>query len=435
MLPGTLLNHALPEGLLSRYKAAFIPSHYPPFAIQRQDQAPQRRWLTENRRGVYLTDHKVEAHLHGDYHIGTIPKVFTRSIIVDIDTDDGGQRSLAQRTERVCAAFPGASPLAFSTPRGGRHLHFMLNQPEWSDRAHAFAKDRLTDAGIPLTPGHVELFPAGAKAIRAPLGRDCSLLDSRTLKPVHPDRTANLYTLNEILANDQYDTLAVPGNYQIAVPEEKQGHSRRRACGSDNEFMVEVDRLLREGLWRRSQRREALLKLNWFMHVIWRFDNDRVEQELCAWIRQHHNGFSKDFNRDPDWVYRDIQQKVCAFDHNKVGAQKAQVLPRVTRKTEEDLQARIQEFVESTLLDNCEKTLLAKILGYAHRYGEATSDGRYLEVEIPSRTLQLFNWQYGPVLQALMAARFVWKVRNYGANIRRCNAYQVNRLDGAPLTL
>ena len=428
---GTQINHTLPDGLLLRYKAAFVPSHYPPFAIQTRDQATKRQWFTVNRRGVYLTDPKVEKHLNGDYHIGTIPKVFTRSIIVDIDIDDGGERSLDQRTEKVCSAFPEMSPLAFSTPRRGRHLHFILEKPEWSDRAQAFARDRLTDAGVLLAPGQVELFPAGGKAIRAPLGRDCFLLDNHTLEPVHPDRMENLHTLNEILANDQYDTLAVPGDFRVTVPEEQRRSSCRRvrSYDSDNEFMHVVDRLLREGLWRPSQRQEALLKLNWFMHVIWRFDSDSVEKELCTWISQHHNGFSKDFKRDPQWVYRDIREKVRAFDPDKASTKQTETPPRVPRKAEEDLQARIQEFLRATPLDDHEKTLLAKIFGYAHRHGEDTPDGRSLNVEIPSRTLQSFNRQYGPILKALMTASYVKKTRNYGADIKRCNTYRVPRLD------
>jgi hypothetical protein len=59
---------------------------------------------------------------------------------------------------------------------------------------------------------------------------------------------------------------------------------------------------------------EDLHILNWHMHVIQRQSVIEVEAELKAWIDTHHNGLSKDYNRSPDSVYRDIRSMVQDFD-------------------------------------------------------------------------------------------------------------------------
>ena len=59
----------LPDGLLKRYKSAFIPSFYTPFAIQTPRNQQKRTWFTEGRPGVYLTDKKISAHLEGLYWV------------------------------------------------------------------------------------------------------------------------------------------------------------------------------------------------------------------------------------------------------------------------------------------------------------------------------------------------------------------------------
>ena len=414
-------------GFLKRYKQAFIPSHYPPFSIQSPTQQEQRSWLTETRPGIYLTDQKIEAHLQGRYWIGPVPETFTRSLIIDLDED---RRSLDRRTEQVRAAFPGADPLIFSTPRGGRHLHFMLDGPAWSDRTAAFAKDRLTDAGVELAPGRVEVFPAGRKAIRAPLGRDCHLLDPHTLDPVDRDRAGCLWTLDELLETERYDRLAIPEDYRATqTPQTPQKATRRRTGRSGSEYMLEVDRLLREGLWQASQRNDAFLKLTWFIRVIWGFNEQQTVAELRAWIDQFHNGHSREFNQDPQRVYRKVEDVARCFDPDKVGTKSTYKAAEASRKAGSDLERAIEGFLDAAPLDGRERAFLGRLLRYAHQRGADTLDGGEIEVQIPARTLKTWNWQYGPILRALMIQGYVEKTGNHGANIGRCTSYRVLCLD------
>jgi hypothetical protein len=421
----------LPDGLLKRFKQAFIPSHYTPFALQTLKQQERRSWYTEGRKGIFLTDTKIAAHLEGRYWVGPVPKTFTRSIILDLDRGRNW-KSLDRRTEQVRAAFPEADPLIFSTPRGGRHLHFMI-RPAWSDRTAAFTKERLSEAGVELAPGEVEVFPAGAKAIRAPLGRDCFLLDKDTLKPVSPDRETNLYTLDEILEAEGYDRLAIPEEYQAAeLPQTlqtPQRATRRRTERSGSEYMLQVDRLLREGLWRPSQRHDALCELNWYHHVIERKSGNQVAGILWTWIQEKHNGLSQDYRTKPDWVRRNIEGLVKAWNPAKVGTKSTYKAAEASRSAENNLDGAIQEFLEAAPLDGRERAFLGRVLRYAHSRGNDTLDGYELEVQIPSRTLKSWDWQYGPLLRVLVLQGYIGKAKSHGANIGRCATYQVLRLD------
>jgi len=420
-------NRWLPDGLLKRYKSAFIPSHYTPFAIQRAGAQQRRSWFTENRKGVFLTDGLIEAHLEEKLWIGPVPITSTRSVVVDLDRR-GNAHSLDKRTEQVRAAFPEVEPLFFSTPGGGRHLHLMLEGPSWSDRAAAFAKDRLTDAGVELAPGLFEVFPNGKKAIRAPLGRDCYLLDSYTLDPIDGDRAVHLHTLNDILENERYDLLEIPADYGATeTPEGHQKATRRRVQPSSSEFMLEVDRLERDGLWRPAQRHEALCKLSWYFHVIEGKSGDQVVGELWAWIRDKNNGFSQDFRERQDWVRRNIEGLVKAWDPGKVGNTPYKA-PESPREAAAGLEGVVEGFVDSLPLDWRERAFLTELLRYAHRRGEVSLDGFEIEVEIPARTLKTWDRQYGPILRSLLFQGCVELARNY-TTLGRCTTYRVPCLD------
>jgi hypothetical protein len=279
---------------------------------------------------------------------------------------------------------------------------------------------------VELKPGQVEVYPAGAKAIRAPLGRGCYLLDSNTYDPVSGDRAAQLYTLDQLLRNESYDVLAVPADYPAtAMPTQSTG-VRRRAVGQ-SAFMLEVDRLLSDGLWRASQRNDALLKLNWLFQAVWRFDEQRAADELWCWLQAHHNGRSREYSADPAAVQRKIGDIARCFDASKVADLRPLAAPG---RALAGIDGAIQAYVDVLPLDTRERELLANILRVAHRRGEPTFGNAELDVEIPARTLKAFDRKYGAILPALIEPGFVVKSRNYGRDIGRANTYRVACLDG-----
>ena len=414
---------AVPPGMVQRFKDAFVPSYRVPFAIQTPKQQQKRSWFTETKPGRYLTDSKIEAHLAGRYYIGPVASTYTRSVCVDLDRGRHW-RSLDKRTQQVLDVFPQANPLIFSTPRHGRHLHFMLDGPVWATSAAEYATDQLGAAGLDLAAGQIEVYPAGNKALRAPLGRDCYLLDVDTFDPVHPLHSENLHTLDALLERQQYDLIDIPGTYR---PKETPAGASRRLVRVDpdqaSEFMLEVDQLLRDGLTGPGQRNDAFLKLSWFMHVIWGFDGERTAQELWAWIRSHHNGHSQDYNRDPQAVYRKCQQVVQYFDWDKVSSGHKATNPPPAA---DDL---IQSYVDQTLLDDRSRAFLARLLRYARQRGQETLDG-CLEVQIPSRTMKSYDRQYGPILRELIEAGHVQKIGQFATHLKRCCRYRFKGLGG-----
>ena len=414
------------SGQIKRYRELFAPSPYTPFGIQTIQQQTERRWTTETNPRRYLTDDKVNKHRSGRYWVAPQIQRYTRTIIIDIDEDG---RSLDKRTEAVKAAFPDVAPLMFSTPRGGLHLHFVLDKCNWANRAGEFATARLEDAGIDTRRGQVEVYPDGNRLCRAPLGRACHLLDDDGV-PLHDDLQTGQWMLDHILAIERYDQLTIPPEWQADRTPAKEVQTLTRVRGSSsNPFMERVDELLAVGLTGPSQRTDALLKLNWYMHVIWGFAGERVEANLTSWIDGLHNGKSKDYNRSPDSVYRDIRSMVRTFDWDKRTTQ-PQIASRrpQTRSDAPSLNREVfRTHLDSLALDRRERRLLEQLLVYAHKRGTPTLNGE-LEVDIPSRTLKSFDWQYGRVLADLIQAGLVARVRNYGAQIGRCNRYVIEKI-------
>ena len=186
--------------------------------------------------------------------------------------------------------------------------------------------------------------------------------------------------------------------------------------------MLEVDRLLRDGLWRPSQRNDAFLKLTWYMRVIWKFDAARTEVELWSWIQQFHNGNSSEYQQNPEKVRRKVRDAVRHFDPEKVGQQSAYKPPVSPQMASAGLEQAVEQYVDSLPLDSTERAFLAELLRYAHRRGEIS--GQQIEVQIPSRTLQTWNWQYSQILRDLLRQGYIEKARNYTTR-GRCNTYKV----------
>ena len=417
------VDHPPDPDFLKSYRKAFAPSPYSPFAIETK----RRGWHTETNPNVYLTDARIADHLDGDYYVGPIPKTFARTLVIDLDAHTRRTaQTLDTRTADVLAAFPEAAPLAFSSPSGGRHLHYVLSNPCWSDQLRAFGVDRLKGNDVVLASGQVEVYPDGGRAIRAPLGRDCYLLDD-TMVPVDGHRVANLHSLADVLENQRYDTLTVPTDYQATLtPADSPTGHRRRSGASTGEYMQRVDRMLRVGIGPGETNGPdgALLTLRWYFFMVYGWSADRVEHELIGFMEVLGKA-SRTWQRSPEQVRRKIRHLVHKdWDPAKVGALRS-------RKSTGVGQTAIERYVDSQPLDGRERAFLAKVLRYAHVRGTDTLDGQ-LEVQIPSRNLQSYNRQYGPIMRLLIRQGLVEVACNYGAQIGRCKTYRLACLDRCP---
>lgn len=405
--------------LIPQYRQGFLASHYPPFALQSIAAQQKRTWFTYREKSEYLHDGHLKSHLQGKYWVAQNPRIFSRCLVVDIDNGPG----LEDRTQKAMTAFPDAAPLVFTTPRGGLHLYYML-PPGWSKRVHQFAVNRLTHAGVDLAPGKIEVYPNGGRAIRLPLGRDCQFLDHQTLEPVHPSRSRQLEALHTTLRDHRYDTLVIPGSEDVPAQKRQSKPYHLRPRNGDpsqvGEFMLEVDRLLTFGLKEKGERNTSTLKLCWYFHAVQGMNGPQVEDALWQWITTKHNGQSEDFAQNPQRVRKLIGDAVKHFDPAKVGTG-SQVAPERPRNGDNELRDRIAAFVAGLPLDDRGKRLLSRGLEYAHKRGIQKGGG--IEVQIPSRTLKSFDWQYGHILPTLLEHGYISKTMGYSEKLGICNTY------------
>ena len=419
------LSEHFPKGFLERYKDSFIyPAFKAPFGIQTLKQTRQRKWHTETQPGTYLVDDKLKKHLNGEYYVASAAYFSTRCITIDVDSGRYW-RSLYKRADQVQKVFSKATPLVFSTPRKGLHLKYLLEQEVQSKQAVAFAKDLFDEAGIDLKPGQYELFPSGKKLLRAPLGRDCFLIDPFTYKPVSSDRSDNFCALDNLLQENNTDRLIVPDDYPtINTSSQFRDGFRGKRGYSDNEFMQGIDELLKIGLTQPAQRNDACLKLCWHMRTICQYDEETTIQELWTWMQEYHNGYSSEFNKNPPKVYQKIQEVVKHFDPSKASNNNTYHKPQANpQRDNEKKNAQINCPIPSPPLEDPDKNLYDNILNYAHKRGQDGEDG-FINVEIPSRTLQSWYWRYKPILQRLIDRDYLKKGKNYTTR-GRCQTYRI----------
>jgi hypothetical protein len=415
----------LPPGFLQRYKDAFVPAFSQPFGQQWPSEQKSRRWYTESRQGHWLTDTKLQRHFSGENTVGLVVRASTLWCCLDIDKGKAW-RSLYKRADAARSAF-SVDPLTFSTPRGGLHLWYLLEGRGWTNRAVDYAKSRLDAAGVDLKPGLVELYPAGRHLLRAPLGRDSFLLNDN-YDPVSLDRPQNLWTLDQILRDDKVEPLTIPEDYQATrTPEEQQQRGQRRhTAGSTSEFMLTIDRLLSTGL-RAKESAEGILKMRWYYLEVCKFDQDQTVQAVWSWFREHHNGNSASYTKNPNSTLKMIERAVQSFDREKINT-RSEALKR-SQKASPAQKADIQAFIAQKAIPEPLSAFYASLLDYAQRRGEERAG--WMAVEIPSRTLQTFNREYAPYMRDLERLDLVRRGRNYGAQIGRCQEYLLPYLEKA----
>lgn len=396
-----------------RFKQTFFPAYKSPFGIRRVEH----EWTIETRPGRYLTDAKVKAHLEGRYWVGPTSRTFTKSITVDLDAhDEWAKRDFTERARRTIDAMPDTPPLVFSTPRGGIHATWLLPEAVWSERARAFVLDQLDKSDIRPALGRVEIFPTGRQVLRAPLGRDCFLLDNDDLIPIG-DRKACVEALDWMLRYDKVERLEIPPQYRSTLTPAgiRQGRS---GPNSVSPWMRSMDDLLTFGLETRGTRNESLLNLCWFFHVVHGHDSETVVHDLRGWIDTRHNGFSDDYNRDPETVYQHIERIVSNFAWSKVP--NPQYGGR--RKHGGSNFGWALDYLIDLSLNERARRLLAHFIDYATRRGELRGFG--FEVRIPSRTLKSWDRRYGPQLRLLIKRGHLAPGPNY-TTLGKAQTYRV----------
>ena len=163
----------------------FVATMYARMARPYATRRPGRGWVRAKsrggKRGIPLTAKAVGGHLRGKCHIAPVSAADDKVgfFLVDLDAHSGAAvATLDERVEAVKRALAITDVLVVqSSSNGGRHLYYRLEKSELVSEVHTRVYTHLQAAGLDMTPGSVEVYPAPGKALRLPCGVGSAIID------------------------------------------------------------------------------------------------------------------------------------------------------------------------------------------------------------------------------------------------------------------
>ena len=268
-----------------------------------------KNWLTRNKP---LSDPLILAHLKGDLYIATLGKWYPGYAIFDIDS-----RSKTEAEEiRARAGLDTSNSMMYSSE--SKDSHHIIFIPEYHNKPPTLnlLKDILK--GFAQVHG-IEIYPQRGRPIRLPFGPHQPMLDIEYMGLDSWQK--KLYWFEKL---DPLNLSSV--NLQQMILDFEPGPGKLWLPVNIHE---EAEILLEHGLQQPSSRRHS----QWLILVyLWR---QNIPKETAAamvwqWIKEKHNGFSKDFLRYPQQVKKDIRGLA---DHIWSVYHTSQVLPDSTHNT------------------------------------------------------------------------------------------------------
>jgi hypothetical protein len=243
-------------------------------------------WKTRNRP---LTDRVAFSYLEGTgYPVAVLGRWYPEYCVLDID-----EKPLDLVVKiREQLGLDETNSMLFETSKDSYHL---IIKPLYKDRPPTLKM--LNDSLYSLASLYdIEIYPQANKTIRLPFAPD--------QKPLDPefsslgDWKSFLYWFQKL--NDFELTSVRHCQFNLDFAENQQ---RERLP-----LMPDVEQLLREGLQAPGTRHESQFKILYFF---WRNNFCKESAiELCwQWIQKKHNGLSKDFNRHPAQVKKEIERQ------------------------------------------------------------------------------------------------------------------------------
>jgi len=271
---------------------------------------PGRSWNTKNKP---LSDRPIISHLNYKYNVGTLSQWYPHFVILDIDNVPlhrvDHMRELLNLNSNNSMLMTSGSPDSY-------HLLFKPlynNKPPTTKLIH-------TVFNFFALKYSIEIFPKTNKVICLPFGSSQYFIDESYYPLNREDWPKKLYYFNKL---DDYDLnsvafhqLTLDLNYEISRSD-KTFNTYREGL-----FLYE------HGLQMPSSRHESQYKV---LYIFWR-DNvpmNTAVDETWKWLKQKHNGFSKDFHRYPklckqeiirqaEWIYTkyELSNKLPDSTHN-----------------------------------------------------------------------------------------------------------------------
>lgn len=272
-----------PELSFEEYVSTFIQRH-PRYAIKPLG----RPWKSRKRP---LSDPVIKAHLNKQYSVGVLGKWYPEYCILDIDDRQMGIvhdiKEKLKLDERNSMLLSSESPNSY---------HILL-RPQYNEKPPTIRL--LQNILCKFGDTHaIEIYPQSSRVIRLPFGayQDCLDYNYAHLK----EWEDKLYWFQKL---DDYSLSNVKDTYTIQltpylIPDKLRPHN----------ILIEGRELLEHGLQMPSSRHEAQFKV---IYHLWRqnIPLEEVIQIVWNWIKNKHNGFSKDIIRHPRRVKEEIKRQ------------------------------------------------------------------------------------------------------------------------------
>ncbi len=265
----------LPEKDFAR---SFVRDYSSPYAIQ---QAEGRRtdWRTKYKP---LSDPLIHAHLSQDYWLGT--KAPWYPVFFNLDIDRPEQQTVNNIYKRLDTFGISESQRALmTTPSHAKHGNFRIYlKLEYNDRLPTW---KLGYEALNAAFGELcEVYPQQRRKDRLPCGRSQDLI----VDDVVLSNLTWQEELHHLLKLDPVPIENLPRQHLLDFPEEKNAENPKTW-----KPRADIAELLKVGLQEYGRRHEA----QWcILNDLWRanFQPGDAAHFVKKWIRNHHNGFSKD---------------------------------------------------------------------------------------------------------------------------------------------
>jgi hypothetical protein len=267
---------SLPERAFAK---TFIRDFSSPYAIQ-QSTGRRTSWRTKYKP---VSDPLIHAHLAQEYWVGT--KAPWYPIFFNLDIDRPNKKTLDTISSRLDSFGIGEDQRApMTTPSHSRHGNFRIYlRLEYADRLPTW---KLGYDALHAAFGDVcEVYPQKRRKDRLPCGRAQDLIseDGRILNNLTWQEE-----LHYLMKLDPVPIEQLPRQVQLEFPElapfnDSPKMWKPRAAAAE---------LMQNGLQQHGTRHEAQFIL---LNDLWRsnFQPGDAALKIKAWIRRHHNGFSK----------------------------------------------------------------------------------------------------------------------------------------------
>jgi hypothetical protein len=256
-------------------------------------------WKT---RKFPLHDSEIKKHLQGDLVVGCLSRWYPEFAAFDFDSVP---LEKVEEIREILSLDERNSMLLSSESKDSYHLYF---RPEYNEKPPTIKLLQTILKPFASSRG-IEIYPQKNRAFRLPFSKGTNCLD---WEEAHLQSwQEKLYWLQK---KDDFDLSTVSGHQTFFEfpPAKLQAGALTPAMVKDDLIIGAGPDILRYGLQAASTRDFAQFEI---VKYLWRQNLNPGDALaiIWEWIQTRHNGYSKDFIRHPQQVYREIQHQIGAY--------------------------------------------------------------------------------------------------------------------------